>query len=305
MLSGREYGVLVGYDGSAAAKVALDWAAETARQQDRRLTVLHCVDLSMVGAFPVYDAATVLPEIEEAGLAVLAEGVERAGAIVGTERVRPLSAVGSGASELVEASRDADLVVTGSRGRGRVLGGLLGSTSYAVTAHAHCPAVVVRAPSESNGSEAAAVPRPGPDRAVVVGLDASDASERALEAAAEFAAGAGAPLRLVTVVHPGSIESWMYEETSHAGNDRSRAAREAAEDLLSRAEDHVQGAHPELSVDTEVLHGEPGHVIGELAAHAGLVVVGSRGRGGFTGLLLGSVSHTVIHEAPCPVMVVR
>lgn len=325
MLSGREYGVLVGYDGSSAAKIALDWAAETARQQDRRLTVLHCVDLSMMGAFPVYDAATVLPEIEEAGLAVLTEGVERAGAIVGTEHVRPLSAIGSGASELVEASRDADLVVTGSRGRGRVLGGLLGSTSYAVTAHAHCPAVVVRAPAESNGSgtgaatgavtgtapgaeagsATGAIPRPGPDRAVIVGLDASDASERALEAAAEFAAGAGAPLRLVTVVHPGSIEAWMYEETSHAGNDRSRAAREAAEDLLSRAEDHVQGARPQLSVETEVLHGEPGHVIGELAAHAGLVVVGSRGRGGFTGLLLGSVSHTVIHEAPCPVMVVR
>ncbi len=301
MLSGREYGVLVGYDGSPAAQMALDWAARTAKELDRRLTVLHCVDLSMIGAFPVYDAASVIPEIEEAGLAVLAEGVERAGTVLDPSRVHPLSAVGSGASELVEASRDADLVVTGSRGRGRLLGGLLGSTSYAVTAHAHCPAVVVRVDAEGNGQ----VARPGPDHAVIVGLDDSDASERGLEVGAEVAAAAGSLLRLVTVINAGSVESWMYAETTQAGTDRTRAAREAAEALLQRAQDHVLAAYPEMSVETEVLHGEPGHVIGELAAHAGLVVVGSRGRGGFTGLLLGSVSHTVIHEAPCPVMVVR
>lgn len=304
MLSGREYGVLVGYDGSPAAKAALDWAAETAKHMDRSLTVLHCVDLSMVGAFPVYDAANVLPEIEEAGLAVLAEGVERAGAILDPARVQPLSAIGSGPSELVEASREADLVVTGSRGRGRVLGGLLGSTSYAVTAHAHCPAVVVRVPPEANGTPVE-IPRPGPGRPVIAGLDDSDASERGLEAAAEVASATGALLRLVTVLHPGSVGSWMYTETSQAGDDRSHAARDAAEDLLKRAESHVLAGYPEQSVETEVLYGEPGHVIGELAANAGLVVVGSRGRGGFTGLLLGSVSHTVIHEAPCPVMVVR
>jgi nucleotide-binding universal stress UspA family protein len=81
--------------------------------------------------------------------------------------------------------------------------------------------------------------------------------------------------------------------------------RQAAEETLQRAEAHVRAAHPELALETEVLYGEPGHVLGELAQRAGLVVVGSRGRGGFAGLLLGSVSHTVIHEAPCPVMVVR
>lgn len=305
MINGRERGVLVGYDGSPASKVALDWAAETAREQGKQLTVLHCVDLSMVAAFPAYDAGTVLPEVEQAAREVLDEGVARARAILDPSQVHPLGAVGSGAAELVAASKDADLVVTGSRGRGRLLGGLLGSTSYAVTAHAHCPAVVVRVPADRAEDEAERLPRPGPDRAVIVGLDESEASERALEAAVEVAAATGALLRLVTVASVASMESWAYAEDSQAGNEKTHAVREAAEETLRRAEAHAKGAHPELAVETEVLYGEPGHVLGELAQRAGLVVVGSRGRGGFAGLLLGSVSHTVIHEAPCPVMVVR
>ena len=304
MMDGREHGVLVGYDGSPVSQVALDWAAETARQQGKRLTVLFCVDLAMMPAFPAYDGASALPDLEQAARAVLDEGVERAAAIVGRDGVQPLTAIGSAAAELVVASKDADLVVTGSRGRGRLLAGLLGSTSYAVTAHAHCPAVVVR-PPEGADSEEARVPHPDADHAVIVGLDDSDASERALEIGAEIAAAAGAKLRLVTVARVASIESWAYAEDTQAGTDQTHAVRDLAEDTLRRAEAHVRGAHPELTIETEVLYGEPGHVLGELAARAGLVAVGSRGRGGFAGLLLGSVSHTVIHEAHCPVMVVR
>lgn len=302
MMNGREHGVLVGYDGSPVSKVALDWAAQTAKQRGKRLTVLFCVDLAMMPAFPAYDAALALPDLEQAARAVLDEAVERAAAIVGGESVQPLTAVGSAAAELVVASRDADLVVTGSRGRGRLLAGLLGSTSYAVTAHAHCPAVVVR-PTE--GDDPAAAPHPDAAHAVIVGLDDSDAAERALEAGAQTAAAAGALLRLVTVARVASIESWAYAEDTQAGTDDTHEVRDAAEGTLRRAEAHARGAHPELAIETEVLYGEAGHVLGDLAAHAGLVVVGSRGRGGFTGLLLGSVSHTVIHEAPCPVMVVR
>jgi nucleotide-binding universal stress UspA family protein len=308
MMNGREHGVLVGYDGSPVSKVALDWAAETARQQGKRLTVLFCVDLAMMPAFPAYDAAVALPDLEQAARAVLDEGAERAAAIVGRDGVQPLTAIGSSAAELVAASKDADIVVTGSRGRGRLLAGLLGSTSYAVTAHAHCPAVVVR-PGQGDDVGVVGVgervPHPDAEHAVIVGLDDSDASERALEMGAEVAAAAGATLRLVTVARVGSIESWAYAEDTQAGTDETHEVREAAEDTLRRSEAHARGAHPELTIETEVLYGEPGHVLGDLAAHAGLVVVGSRGRGGFAGLLLGSVSHTVIHEAPCPVMVVR
>jgi nucleotide-binding universal stress UspA family protein len=304
MMDGREHGVLVGYDGSPVSQVALDWAAETAKQQGKRLTVLFCVDLAMMPAFPAYDGAAALPDLEQAARAVLDEGVERAAGIVGRDGVQPLTAIGSAAAELVVASRDADLVVTGSRGRGRLLAGLLGSTSYAVTAHAHCPAVVVRPPEGADAAEAR-VPHPDAEHAVIVGLDDSDASERALEMGAEIAAAAGAKLRLVTVARVASIESWAYAEDTQAGTDQTHAVRDLAEDTLRRAEAHVRGSRPELTIETEVLYGEPGHVLGELAARAGLVAVGSRGRGGFAGLLLGSVSHTVIHEAPCPVMVVR
>jgi nucleotide-binding universal stress UspA family protein len=305
MINGRERGVLVGYDGSPASKVALDWAAETAKVLGRPLTVMHCVDISTVVEFPTYDGAAALTEVEEAARVILEEGVARAATIVGPSGVQPLSAIGSGAAELVAASKDADLVVTGSRGRGRLLGGLLGSTSYAVTAHAHCPAVVVRGTAANGHGTAAEARHPGPGRAVIVGLDDSDSSERALHEAADVAAASGALLRLVTVARVASVESWAYAEDAKAGTDSTHAVRQSAEETLKRAEAHARGMHPELEIETEVLYGEPGHVLGDLAERAGLVVVGSRGRGGFAGLLLGSVSHTVIHEAPCPVMVVR
>jgi nucleotide-binding universal stress UspA family protein len=305
MINDRERGVVVGYDGSPSSKVALDWAAETARVLGRPLTVMHCVDISTVVEFPTYDGAAALAEVEDAARALLDEGVARATAILDPSQVHRLSAIGSGAAELVAASKDADLVVTGSRGRGRLLGGLLGSTSYAVTAHAHCPAIVVRGPATNGHGKPAEARHPGPGHAVIVGLDDSDSSERALLEAADVAVASGALLRLVTVARLASVESWAYAEDTKAGTDSTHAIREAAEATLKRAEAHARGAHPELEIETEVLYGEPGHVLGDLAERAGLVVVGSRGRGGFTGLLLGSVSHTVIHEAPCPVMVVR
>jgi nucleotide-binding universal stress UspA family protein len=304
-MNGQVRGIVVGYDGSAGAQVALDWAAETARREDRSLTVLHCVDLAMVPGFPAYDPVQLEPSLEEASRTVLEEGARRAAKVLPESRVSSFHAIGSPAAELVEASKEADLVVTGCRGRGRVLGGLLGSTSYAVTAHAECPAVVVRAPEGEGVEETPVPPPPGPDRRVIVGLDDSDASERALELAAGIADTAKAPLHIVRVAKPVSMEAWTYVETAKGGTEETHALREHAGATVARAAAHVAATHPDVAVETEVLYGDPGHVLADLAEDAGLVVVGSRGRGGFTGLLLGSVSHTVIHQASCPVMVVR
>jgi nucleotide-binding universal stress UspA family protein len=101
------------------------------------------------------------------------------------------------------------------------------------------------------------------------------------------------------------MESWAYVETSKAGSDATHRERQHADTTLQAAADQAKGAHADLDVSTEVLYGEPGPVLAELASTAGLVVVGSRGRGGFAGMLLGSTSHRLIHDATCPVMVVR
>lgn len=146
---------------------------------------------------------------------------------------------------------------------------------------------------------------PGPDHAVVVGVDDSDASHRAVARGAAVAAGSGALLRLVSAARLHSPEGWAYVEDTKAGTEHSRAVRERALQILDAARGRALAIHPELAVETEVLFGGPGHVLAEFAVDAGLLVVGSRGRGGFAGLLLGSVSHTAIHEANCPVMVVR
>lgn len=292
--------VVVGYEGTPGSQPALEWAAETARRQGKGLTLMHSVNLATVPSFPAMEISQPDPSVESAAKSLVDEGAALAGATLDASQIETQYWFGSPAAQLIEASRDADLVVVGSRGRGRILAGLLGSTSYAVAAHAHCPVVVVRGPGE-----VPVPPRPGPGHDVVVGTDDSDAAARAVDAAAEVAGVEGAALHIVSVAHPRSMESWAYVETAKGGTEETHALREHAEQSVTRAANRVGELHPNVTVTTEVLYGDPGQSLADLGATAGLIVIGSRGHGGFTGMLLGSVSHRVIHDAMCPVMVVR
>ncbi|MEP7333329.1 MAG: universal stress protein [Terracoccus sp.] len=299
------HGVIVGYDGSPGCQPALEWAAETARRQGKGLTLMHSVNLATVPAFPAMDLPQLDPSVENAAKSLVDEGAARAGATLDASQIETQYWFGSPAAQLIDASRDADLVVVGSRGRGRILAGLLGSTSYAVAAHAHCPVVVVRGPAGGEPGEVPMPPRPGPAHDVVVGTDNSNAAARAVDAAVEVAEREGAALHIVCVAHPRSMEAWAYVETVKGGTEQTHALREHAEQSVLHAANRVGALHPNVPVTTEVLYGDPGQSLADLGATAGLIVIGSRGRGGFTGMLLGSVSHRVIHDAACPVMVVR
>ncbi|MDN5789483.1 MAG: universal stress protein [Micrococcales bacterium] len=299
-------GIVVGYDGSEGAGVALDWASDKAKREGKPLTILHTLDMSTVPQFRAVPMTIDMTEIDGMENEFLQRGADRARKILGPEAdIRPVRSIGSAAAELVAASKSADLVVTGSRGRGRLMGGLLGSTAYNVTAHSACPAVVVR----SDGGVAPI--HPGPDHRVVVAVDDSEPAGRALDEAARVAHDSGALLHIVTVAQVSLLAPWMtdgspYDIRPDVGKEITEKARRLAEESLVSAVAHVADRYPDLDVDKDVLLGDTGgRAVADFGGDAGLIVVGARGRGGFLGMLLGSFSHSVIHYATCPVLVVR
>ncbi|HWO61060.1 MAG TPA: universal stress protein, partial [Umezawaea sp.] len=189
---------------------------------------------------------------------------------------------------LIAASTSAFEVVVGSRGYGGFTGVMAGSTATALSAHAHSPVVVVR------GSAA----RPGP---IVVGVDGSATSEQALARAFDQADVEGARLVAVHVWHP--LPAWII---GIALDERDRVEMESEHHrLLSERLAGWQEKHPDVPVERVVAQGHVAQRLVDYSDTARLVVVGSRGRDGFAGLLLGSTSQALLHHSPCPVLVVR
>ena len=190
---------------------------------------------------------------------------------------------------MIEESRRAELVVVGSRGLGGFAGLLLGSVGAQVAAHAHCPVLVVR-PDEQP------IPVDGP---VLVGVDGSESSRLAVGLGADEAALRDVPLVLVHV-GPADGDRTVPEEI-----EESQAAYQAeAVRLLADASAAVRAEHPDLVVrEHPVRAAGAAQGLIEASGAASLLVVGTRGRAGFAGLLLGSVSQAAIQHAHCPVLV--
>ncbi|GAA3939004.1 universal stress protein [Actinomadura viridis] len=285
----RPGGIVVGYDGSQAGVQALEWAVAEARARDSALTVVHVWEL-YVGASMAMPTVDLLTAAE----GILAEGVEHVRKAAPGLRVDARLERGDAAARLIEVSRDleAELAVAGSRGRGGFTGLLLGSVGAQLAAHAPCPVVVVRGPAEPRPAAAA-----GP---VVVGVDGSPASVRALALGFTEAAAHGVPLTAVVVWEP--LPDLELDLPPLVG---SEGLREAAEARLARLMIPGRELHPGVEARGRVLTGRPREVLIDAAAGASLLVVGSRGMGGIRGLLLGSVSNALLHHAPCPVAVVH
>lgn len=270
-------GIVVGYDGSPGSQEALNWAAWEARTRGLVLTVCH---VQPAGPWAAGGAAA--DPAWEYGERVVTGGVQHAQGIMGTGEVRPLLVSGSPARELCAVSRTADMVVLGSRGRGGLAGLLVGSVSSQVATHACGIVVVVRGHW-----------RPVPDyvRApVVLGTDGSGASQPATAVAFAEAALRDAPLLAVCA---------LADTSSVLGGGRLIEAD--FEQALAKGE----AEYPEVVVRRQVVQGAPRGALLDAASGAQLLVVGSRGRGGLRGMLLGSVSLAMLHYAPCPVAVVH
>ena len=287
--SGRP--VVAGVDGSECALQAVRWAAAEAvrRRRPLRLVAAHAWPAGGLVGDPGLgvDPQAVLRDVVRGHLATAATAAATASPELLVEQVE---VTGLPVPVLQGESARAELVVLGDRGLGGFTGLLIGSVAVALAAHAACPVVVVR------GAEP---DRPAPREPVVVGVDGSPASEAAVAFAFDAAALRGVPLVAVhtwqdTLVDPtlAPLIDWKAAEADERGV--------LAERLAGWAE-----KYPDVEVRLLVTRDRPARALVEESGRAQLVVVGSRGRGGLAGMLLGSVSQALLRHAACPVVVTR
>ncbi|MFI7065269.1 universal stress protein [Kribbella sp. NPDC050124] len=279
MESPRKF-ILVGIDGGPASQVALRWAVDAAAARDRAVRVVYAyLDEVVQSSAIAAEGYLPVPEVE-LYQAELDAAVDFVRDRLGYENGSGWLAADKAANAILNEASEAEMVVLGSRPHTKLGAALLGSTATAVTAKAPCPVVVVRG-----------VDATGP---VLVGTDGSADSEAAVLFGFEEAARSGNPLEVVYCWKPSD------REDSSSGDTEALLRNWLAESLAPYRE-----KFPAVRVRAEVAAGRPGAVLAERSDHSSMVVVGSRGRGGVAGLLLGSVSQSVLHQATCPVAVVR
>jgi len=285
--------VVVGVDGSPSSLAAVEAAAREAGVRGVGLRLVHAFEWPSIhvppGAPPWNPAGTGLREMVDDTLTEAARQARTAAPHVPVTRD---VAFGEPVMVLEIESRTAALLVVGSRGLNRFGSLLLGSTSAHLAAHGRCPVLVVRG-------------RPDPVGPVLLAVDGSPAAEGAVEFAFAEASLRGADLV--------ALHAWnTWTERAYDGPadppfvtyDEDRL-RDEEERVLAEALSGLQEKYPDVAVHRRLVRGRTRSVLIDASAEAGLVVVGARGRGGFTGLLLGSVSQAVLHHAHCPVAVVR
>jgi nucleotide-binding universal stress UspA family protein len=292
--------IVVGYDGSPPSTVALDWAAAEAQRRRLPLTVLHAVDFGT--ARPAPADAPLYPALnQEVSTEVAREGAARAQKVAASLEITALAHLGQATHTLIDASRGAELVVVGAHSGGAVSTALLGSTAVAVSARALCPVVVVRSDPASP---------PAPPRPVVVGIDGSACAAAALLYAADLAGATGSALIVVSAYQPSLVDiraGARHDATSMSdpGPDLKAPPGAAAVTMATDAVRSATHLHPGLDASSLVLEGTAAEVLCRAAVNAQMLVVGSRGHGGFAGLILGSVSRDVILRAPGLVTIIK
>lgn len=281
--------IVVGADGSDHSLRAVEWASDEAARRGLSLRILYA-EAPWLYDVPVDPRlGAVRKWLLTGGREILDQAVATAHECDPEVDVRAEAVPGPASRVLLETARDVAMVVLGGRGAGTLAGLLLGSTTLQVVTHTPVPAVVVRDLE------------PAVRREVAVGVDGAEPSGAALGFAFEEASLRKARLRAVHVwshpasYGPGTMQPIVYEAQIGAEQE----SRSLEETLAVWRE-----KYPDVEVLSEIVQGRPARVLGGVSARADLLVVGTRGRGGFAGLLLGSVGHTLLHHAHCPVAVV-
>lgn len=281
--------IVVGVDGSSSALEAARWAAREAAHRNAPVYLVSAFGWS--GHRHLGDPGlghyreTMMREtwatvaVAAAAARHVAEGVE----------ISELTLDGYPVPLLVTESRTAGMLVIGDRGLGGFTSLLIGSVAIRLASQAECPVVVVRGDDPSDT---------GP---VVVGIDGSPISEAALEFAFDAADARGVPLIAVHVWNDYAIAVSVLEAV------KWDAVEAEEHQLLAERLAGWSEKYPDVEVRRVVERDSPAHALIAQATgtNAQLVVVGSHGRGSAAGLVLGSVSHALLHHSPCPVAVVR
>lgn len=274
--------IIVGTEGTTSSDDAVLWAAEAAHDRGDELVLVHATGLP-VTAIELYHE-----DLYQGALRLLDGEAGRARAHV---PVVPRLAVDPRrpAHALCDRSGEADLVVVGSHRLSAVERVLTGSLSYQIAAGSACPVVVVPH-----------LPDPGADR-VVVGVDGSPDALAAVRFGAAEAERTGSELH---VVHAWE-QPTVYVSVEYLAGSLDEELLDAERVVLGESVAGLAQQHPDLVVHQHLVQGQPATALLDAAQGARLLVVGTRGRQGVARMLLGSVSHTVVLHAPCPVAVVR
>lgn len=282
--------IVVGVDGSQSSTDAVRWAARECARHKAPLRLVHGYFLpAPANREEILETPEIRRAFQEQARRWLVEAEEAALAVAPGIAVDTDLRMDGPIPTLIAESAHARLVVLGSRGLGGFSGLLVGSTSSALAAHGHSPVVVVRGPAFEEGP-------------VVVGVDGSPASEAAIAFAFETASTHGASLTAMLAWSDFLVDSMYHTAPSALDWD---AIGKDYERLLAERLAGWQEKYPDVAVERVVVRDRPAHALLRLAETARLVVVGSRGRGGFAGMLLGSTSQALVHHCPCPVAVVR
>jgi nucleotide-binding universal stress UspA family protein len=288
----KRYGILVGVDGSPSSDFAVCWAARDAAMRDVPLTLVHMLK-TFVPTFPQIPLPVgVALWQEDDGRRVLEEAVkiaEDATTMRGKVKISCQVKCAPPVPTLVEMSAEAVMVVVGSNGRGAAARLFLGSVSSGVVRSARCPVAVIH-------DEDPVMPHP--HRApVLVGIDGSPASELATAVAFDEASRRGVEL---TALH-----TWNDVVALELPKVDWAAVKAEAERSLAERLAGWQERNPDVTVHQLIVRDRPDRQLIEQSESAQLVVVGSHGRGGLTGALLGSVSNAIVHAVRTPVIVAR
>jgi nucleotide-binding universal stress UspA family protein len=297
--SAADLGVVVGVDGSPSSESAIRWAAHEATMRNVPLTLVHVVVTPAWGPTPwlLSNASLPIPAEEdpalgEAGQKILAEATTIAKDGAGGDAVIEVKSelyFSVPVSTLINLSKHAQMVVVGRRGQNAMTRVLLGSVTSGLLHHAHCPVAVIH-------DDIPSAPKPS-NLPVVVGVDGSSASELATDIAFDEASRRGVDLVAVHAYRDADLPQVLNVQWSGDNPIPPQALADRLTHWLERYPDVK--IHPRIFVDNPARH------LLDASESAQLVVVGSRGRGGFTGMLLGSVSTAVAHAANVPVIVVR
>lgn len=287
-------GIVVGVDGSPSSRLAAQWAAQEAKARDLPVLLAAAYIVpQFLYAEGMVPSRAMFEELEEQAQGFIDDAAAAIREVTTEVELMQQLHEGSPISMLLELSKEADMVVIGSRGLGGIAGALLGSVSASLVGHAHCPVVVLRDDTDLAAEH----------NRIVVGADGSPVSALAVQTAYQEADAHGAELVAVNAWLDRAVASSLAGlNLPNLDWEQAKAEqRQVVQEELEKYDDGYESITPQIVIRRE----SPEMALAEVGKGARMIVVGSHGRGGFTGMLLGSTSRALLRLSPVPLMVVR